>query len=237
MRKSSIIISRRAGLSAPAFLGVSIAALLLAAWLGYELGLSRAGYLRFETSRTLDQLEDSNAGLISLNKRLSEQVAILETAAKVEREAYRHIEAEIAELQNKILAQQENIEFYRGIVNENGGSVLRIQDFRVLMGSREHEYELRLVLARALRSNREVSGQVELIIEGLQRGAPVQYALDEVSLDGSRLRYEFLYFEDLRSIIALPAEFQPERVHLLVRPKGKSAKIVDEFFVWQPETG
>jgi hypothetical protein len=168
---------------------------------------------------------------------LSEQVAILATATKIDREAYRQIEAELAELQNKILAQQENIEFYRGIVNEDDGSVLRIQDFKVLVGSREHVYELRLVLARALRSNREVSGQVELIIEGLLRGAPVQYTLDEVSLDGGRLRYEFLYFEDLKSVIALPAEFQPERVHILVRPKGKSAKIVDEFFVWQPETG
>jgi hypothetical protein len=37
--------------------------------------------------------------------------------------------------------------------------------------------------------------------------------------------------------VRLPPGFTPERVHVLVRPAGKAAKTVEEFFVWRVESG
>ena len=37
--------------------------------------------------------------------------------------------------------------------------------------------------------------------------------------------------------ITLPADFEPQRVQVRLKPHGKGAKTVEEFYVWAPETG
>ena len=95
---------------------------------------------------------------------------------------------------------------------------------------------LRLVLAQALRSNREIRGQVEIAVEGLQRSEPAVLALSELGGAENSLAYSFMYFQDMKTGITLPAEFEPRRVRITVRPRGKGAKTVEEIFVWQPQS-
>ena len=117
--------------------------------------------------------------------------------------------------------------------------VLRIQDFRISQGLGEQEFDLRLVLAQAFRSTKLVSGQVEMVVEGLQEGEPVRLALqDLVSNDASgKLGYSFRYFQDLKAEVVIPPDFVPERVHVIVRFKGKNSKTVEDFFVWNVKSG
>ena len=206
----------------------------------YDLGLSKAGFRSSAAATEIDNLEAQNEELAQANKALSEQVAVLETAAKIDREAYRQVDAQLAELQSRILAQQEDLEFYRGIVGEDDGSAIRIQSFQVLPGMRDDEFELRLVLAQALRASREISGRVQLQLEGLQRSEPLTLDMDELNPELSGLDYRFRYFQDLKADIVLPPDFEPRRVRVQVMPRsrsGKSAKTVEEFFAWQPENG
>ena len=203
----------------------------------YDYGLGKAGFNRAAAADEIDALRAANAELEADGKRLRERIAILETAAKIDSEAYRQVDARLAELQSRILKQQEDLEFYRGIIGEDDGSALRIQEFRVTPGLLEQEYELRLVLAQALRGNREISGQVEIALEGLQRSEPAVLALGELGGEGDSLAYSFMYFQDLKTRIRMPAGFEPQRVRVTVRPRGKGAKTVEEFFVWQPQTG
>ena len=207
--------------------------------ISYELGQNRAGFSRIDAQDNVTRLESENSDLVKENKKLSEHIAVLETSVKVDREAYRKVENQLVDLQSRILEQQENIEFYKGIVNENDGTGLRIQDFRISQGLGEREFDLRLVLAQAFRSTKLVSGQVEMVVEGLQEGEPVRLALqDLVSNNASgKLGYSFRYFQDLKAEVVIPPDFVPERVHVIVRFKGKNSKTVEDFFVWNVKSG
>ena len=129
--------------------------------------------------------------------------------------------------------------FDRGIVNEDDGSLLRLQDFAVRPGLGPQDYELQLVLAQALRSKGDVSGTIRLALEGQRNGAAERLEMDvlRAGAGGDALQYSFRYFQDLKAAVTLPEGFQPERVHVRVKPRGKGAKTVEEFFAWQVETG
>ena len=243
MNRSTVLIGKRSAFGARIWLAVVVIAAAITGYLMYDLGLSKAGFRSSEAAREIGALKADKKALSKANKELSERVAVLETAAKIDKEAYRQVDARIAELQAKIVDQQEDIEFYRGIVGEDDGSELRIQSFQILAGVREQEFELRLVLAQALRASREISGKVELEVEGLQRGENMTLGLADLAQAGltggaDTLSYGFRYFEDLKATITLPADFEPRRVRVIVRPqggRGKSAKTVEEFYAWQPE--
>ena len=212
---------------------------LLVGLVSYELGQNRAGFSRIDAQENVTNLEAENTKLARENKKLSEHIAVLETSVKVDREAYRKVETQLVDLQSRILEQQEDIEFYKGIVNENDGTGLRIQDFQISQGLGEREFDLRLVLAQAFRSTRLVSGQVEMVVEGMQEGEPVRLPLDDLvaDSDSAKLSYSFRYFQDLKADVVIPPDFVPERVHVIVRFKGKNSKTVEDFFVWNVKQG
>jgi hypothetical protein len=237
MNRPSVISNGRAVFSLPVWAAIVLVTAILSGYLMYDLGLARAGFRSSDAARQIEELSAGNDKLSAANKVLSERVAVLETANKVDQEAYRQIENELAALQSRILQQQEDIEFYRGIVGEDGGSQLRIQSFRVLPGMQEGVYELRLVLAQALRAGRDIRGKVELQLEGSLNGEVQGLGLTELGADETALRYDFRYFQDLKVAIVLPAGFEPQRMQISVRPRDKNAETVEEFFVWQPENG
>jgi hypothetical protein len=239
MTSSNVIVAQRRWLSLPVAAAIAAALAALVGYFAYDAGLQRAGFNRSEASAQQAELVSGNRDLVTENKALSERIAVLETANTVDREAYRQVEAQLIELQDKILAQQEDIEFYRGIVDEDDGSLLRIQAFAVRAGLGPQDYELQLVLAQALRSKGDVSGSVRLALEGQRNGAAERLEMREFSgaAAGDGLRYSFRYFQDLKSPVTLPEGFQPERVHIRVNPQGKGAKTVEEFFAWQVDSG
>jgi cell division protein FtsB len=86
-------------------------------WAGFGLyvaGQSRAGFNRIQTDREIAALRNELVGQRAENLALREKIALLDTAAKIDSEAYRRVEAGLVDLQSKILDQQEDIAFYRG---------------------------------------------------------------------------------------------------------------------------
>lgn len=237
MNRPTIVFGRR-GLRAIQLMGITAVAMLLLGYGMYELGLRQAGFNRMDTIAVVSSLRTENKALKRRNKKLSEQVAILETAGKIDQAAYRYIESELAELQSRILQQQEELEFYAGIVTEGGTPGVRIQEFRVLPGRTEREFELRIILAQAFRSDRQVAGDVDVSLSGLQGSETVRLGLAELQPDGATgvdLSFSFRYFQDLRASLTLPPDFVPERVNIRLSPA--SAQTVEESFVWIVEQG
>lgn len=237
MPQAKVVVGQSGWLSLPFIAAFAAVLALVVGYFAYDAGLDRAGFKRQEAAAAVAELERSSAELVAENKRLSERVAVLETASVVDQEAYKQVEAQLVELQSKILAQQEDIEFYRGIVNEDDGTLLRIQDFAVRVGRQPRAYELQLVLAQALRTKGEVSGSIRLAVEGQTGGTPQRLELGELGGAADTLSYSFRYFQDLKATVTLPEGFAPERVHVRVRPKGKGSKTVEEFFAWQVDSG
>lgn len=212
----------------------------LLAGLSYELGQIRAGHNRLAALERQRELKSELRSADETNARLRERIAILETNEKVEAEGYRRVEDQLGAMQAKILQQQEDLAFYRGIVSSDQQADLRIQNFELSQSADSTSYLLKLVLAQAIRNDRKVSGQVELSVEGKRDGEPLTLGLRDL-LAGDRqqdtMRFAFKYFQNLEANLVLPEGFAPDRVIVRLTPKQKSVKAVERTFDWPAQAG
>jgi hypothetical protein len=212
---------------------------LLFVWTAFELGQIRAGHNSFEARERYSEVERILRQEREDTQRLRERVAQLETNSKIDGEAYAKVEAEIAGLEAKILTQQEDLAFYRGIVADQQ-SGLRVQDFVLWPGDGPQSYSMRLVLAQAMRAGTRISGSVELEIEGMQDSKPRKLGLRDLIAKEPRPRrldFSFRYFQNLEAELVLPEGFAPARVKIKLRPKGKSSESIEKSFEWVVKTG
>ena len=118
----------------------------------YLAGQSRAGFNRIQVASQLASLRKKLGEQEAENHALRAKIAILDTGAKIDSEAYRQVETALVDLQTKILDQQEDIAFYRGIVSLDDTAGLRIQNFRMSRAIGPRTFNMQLVLAQAFRS-------------------------------------------------------------------------------------
>jgi len=213
------------------FFGAVVVSCLLGFWIAYELGQIRAGHNGFEAQREYEELEDNFDDLQSENTELRRQIAVLETSRKIDQEAYAQVEAQLTGLQQEILAQEEDLEFYRGIVADQQTG-LRVQDLELLSGTEPDLFNLRLVLAQSMRATKRIEGSVEFEFEGELNGEPETLALKDfwVGEPQSRLEFSFRYFQNLEAALELPEGFKPETV--TVKLKGKDTKAIERKYAW-----
>jgi len=221
------------------FVAIGVVLAVVFAWIAFELGQIRAGHNSFEARERIGELERALDEQREENQVLHERTAQLETNRKIDDEAYATIKSELAALEAEIQEQQEDLEFYRGIVSDQQAG-LRIQDFALWPGDGPLSYSMQLVLAQAMRAGSRISGTVEFKIEGMQGGETVTLGLGEVLAGAgnkTRLDFSFRYFQNLEANLLLPKGFSPERVHVKLRPSGKSSKYIEKSFDWVVRAG
>ena len=210
--------------------------------LAYELGQISGGHNRLEAISDRRALKRELAEVQQDNTGLRERLALLETAEKIDREAYRRVEEEIRELQQKIVDQEEDLDFYRGIVSPvDRRPGLRIQDFRVSpVENLDRSFQLQLLLAQALRNDRTIKGHVEFKVAGIRNGKPDMMQLSDLASgekSRNRLAFSFRYFQDLEADITLPEDFTPGRVIVRVLPSGSGSSKIEQEYDWAAIVG
>jgi hypothetical protein len=209
-------------------------------WVVYELGQIRAGHNGFEARQHYSELESKFDEAREQNNELRRKIALLETDRKIDEEAYSQVEQRLTGLQDEILAQREDLAFYRGIVADQQTG-LRVQDFELLAGDVASSYSLRLVLAQAMRASQRISGSVELQVEGIRNGEPLTLGLTELGVVGEQRKslaaFSFRYFQNLEADLVLPEGFAPQRVIVTLRPKGNRAKPLEKTYDWAIRPG
>jgi hypothetical protein len=206
-----------------------------ALYLAFELGRYQAGFSLLEQRRERAALRERLGAEQAAAEELRRQLAIAETAARIDRETYAEVKKNLGDLQTQIQTQEEELVFYRGIVSpQDGIAGLRIQNVEALAGDGEGRYLLRLVLAQAIVHTRRVAGRVKVALEGMKDGQPITF--DAVELAGTSagddLAYEFRYFQGLETELSLPAGFEPEQIVIEVWPNDTRAERIHEVFEW-----
>jgi hypothetical protein len=203
----------------------------------YEWGRFDAGYDRLAAIQTERDLRRKVEALETRNRALESQVASVDVSRKVESEAYAEVERTLSDLQAKVLSQDEELTFYRGIVSpEEGLKGLRIQRFEIEPAVKTRGFLLRLVLVQSLRQDRIVSGEVRIALEGLREGVPATMSLKDAMATekrSDRLQFSFRYFENLEQEILLPDDFAPTSVSVEVRAARHDP--IRQTFPWQIE--
>ena len=218
-------------------LGVLI---VVCGYLVFEFGRIQANYNIVDAAAERQAFENRIGELQAEIVSLKEDIALLETHRDIDSEAYKQVEGGLTELQAKIQEQKDEIAFYRGIISpEDGTAGLRVQDLRLSRGDSERSFNVRLVLVQALKHDRKVSGDVNLIIEGTQNGELASYGYAQLLPESAERNwaFSFRYFQDFDREIVLPDGFTPERINIEVRSRTRSISSIEESFAWTHSLG
>jgi hypothetical protein len=191
------------------------------AYLSFELGRYQAGYSLLDHNRELKRLRKLAAAQKADLDDAERQLAILKTSRDVDQETYAQVKASLSQLEAKLQSQEEELEFYRGIVSPATGEAgLRVQNLQVRSGSTERRYIVELVLMQSIANSRSVEGAVKLTLAGTQDGQAAEVELADLAVpeQASELRYKFRYFQSLEQEIELPQGFEPATVEIVVAP-------------------
>jgi exonuclease VII small subunit len=163
------------------WIAVVLAVMAGSFWLGHRQGQLRAGYDAAASGRERRALESEVTRLESGISRLNTQVAELEMARRLDREAYGQVERTLGDLQSRLARQGDDLAFYRSIVSPaDGVQGLRIQRFAVRPGTQQHEYVIEVTLIQAMRQDSNMSGLVQIVIQGMEGARPAKYSIGEL---------------------------------------------------------
>lgn len=236
MASPRLVVRTYAPLRRVLSIGGGLVVLVLAIYIAFEWGRSRAGFdgasAREERSQLRGQVED-------LERQLRDQrvqLALYETERVGQTRERTELEKTIGGLQADKARLTSDLAFYRGIAGGNtSAEVLKIQQFSVLRGPAENEYLLRLVLGRPLRAEDLLTGKVRITVEG---GGVEPLNLDLAALAGveaGELPFSYRYTETLEQPVVLPAGFTPLRTTVEVVPARRGVNPVRESFIWTVE--
>jgi hypothetical protein len=209
-------------------------------YLSYQLGRYQLAFLDLDERRLQAAAREEVAARDARIEELERQISILETSRDIDRETYAGIEANLAELEATIQAQEEELGFYRGIVApENGVAGLRLQNVAVVPGEGDASHILRVLLVQAIVHNEPVTGSVRATVSGTLDGESVAYGLDELGSESraTDIPYGFRYFQTLEVGLSLPAGFMPAAVEVQVWPGSPRGETIVESFLWPAVTG
>lgn len=222
-------------------LGSAGALLILAScYLVFELGRHQAGYSLLDHRREAAQQREQIGAQAQTIDELRRELAIVETSRNIDRETYSRLERTLMELEARLQSQEEELAFYRGIIQPaDGESGLRVQSVEAVPGNGEQRYVLRIVLMQTIAHNRRVEGVVKLQIAGVRFGEPETLDLGELTAadEITELEYDFRYFQGLEQELALPDGFDPAAVEIEVRPRSPRGEPLAQTFDWAAVTG
>jgi hypothetical protein len=203
--------------------GVGTLLLALAAYLVFQLGRQQGGAELRQLQRQrglLDQQVEQQQGELMA---LREQLAVLQRASEIDRQASLEVRDDFARVQGELLGLRKELDFYRGIVSPGEAEPgLRIQSFHLEPASQDGAFLYDLTLTQVRRNERFVTGVVEIEVEGVEDGLTKRLPFATlVAGDGKVLKFRFRYFQRFAGKIQLPDRFQPRRVTIRLSPRGK----------------
>lgn len=220
--------------------GAGALLVLASCYLIFELGRHEAGYSLLDHRREAAQLRAQIDEQAQTVEELRRELAIAETSRNIDRETYSLLERTLMELEARLQSQEEELAFYRGIIQPpDGESGLRVQSVEAAPGNGEQRYVLRIVLMQTIAQNRRVEGVVRLAIVGTRDGEPETLDLAELAAadEVTELEYGFRYFQGLEQELALPEGFEPAVVEIEVRPREPRGEPLAQTFDWAAVTG
>jgi hypothetical protein len=212
----------------------------LAAWLMFEYGRRVAGFDSVQATRQRAELRAQLEDMQQQQRELRVQLAADEASRLEQVRERSEVARNIGELQAQLARAQQDLQFYRGIANPQGGKgpAVAVQQFSIVVRSlAERRYALRFAMSRESRQEETVSGNVVITLDGERAGSAAGVDLASVSDDKRRqIPFNFRYFTNIEQPITLPADFRPERVTIEVRPARSAMPPYRKTFVWNPAT-
>ena len=217
-------------------LAVALLFIGLALFVAFQLGLYKAGFEAVQAASARQALQHQIDQLDQAQRQLRVQLAAAEEARVAQVRERAELARAIGELQAQVESQQQDIQFYRGLVAQptQGENVLvRVQQFHITGEAQPQKFVLRFTLDRVMQPEQTVSGALAIVVDGSENGAPASADLGVLTGGTQQLTFNFRYYAHLDQPITLPAAFKPDSVTIEVRPARKGVSSYRQTFVWE----
>jgi hypothetical protein len=216
---------------------VSILALLaaLALYVAFELGRYKAGYDAMQAAAERDALRGQIERQRDTEREMRVQLAAADEARVAQVRERSEVARTIGELQAQVERQQQDVEFYRGLVAQPGQQatvLVGVQQFHIAPQRDPQKFSLRFSLSRLQRPGEPVSGTLGITVDGMRDGMPATEDLAALTGGRNALSFSFRYTSSVEQEVSVPADFKPDRVTIEVRPEHKGATPYRRTFVW-----
>ena len=221
-------------------LGLAALVALAVFYGGFELGRVSGGYAIVSAMLERLELHRQIRALSKENKALQHRVSTAEIGQRVDRQAQSEAQRMIGELQAETARQQQELQFYRGLVaRQFGAGTLRVQELKI-RPEEGRRFRVLITLVQAAARDSVASGTLSFAIDGTRAGALVQLPLAEVEINKRReITFSLRFFQQLEVPIELPGNFLPASLQVEYR-QARGAEPSRQTFTWrvdgEPET-
>jgi len=210
---------------------------LVMLYAAFELGRYRGGYDAVRAVAARNALQSRLDQLLAQQHGLQVQLAAAQEAQVSHVRERSEVARTIGELQAQVERQQQDLEFYKGLVAPQHGTppeaALRVQQFRIVATPGPHKYLLRFSLNRTSQPDKPLAGTLVISVAGSQGGTPDTVALAALTGGTAELPFNFRYYTNIEQPITLPTAFKPDSVTIEVRPGRKGMAPYRQTFAWE----
>lgn len=213
------------------------------------------------------------------NKELSREILHLERKFLLEQKSCEIIKSDMTREQEKILALEQQVDFYKGIiVPSKGREKIYLQSLEITpilppdnltskaiskkkaisekkaisgkkaISEKRNYYQYRFIIAQKMKKRTYTKGTVKIFINGLKNNKPVRLSLRDLTISNKvqtnktktkeqGFKYNFKYFQEFSSIIALPEDMKPRSIDVVIDSKKKKSKIELRDLSWSENEG
>ena len=178
----------------------------MALYVAFELGRYKAGYDAMQAAAERESLQLQIAQLHQAERETRVQLAAAEEGRVAEVRERSELARTIGELQAQVETEQQDVEFYRGVLAQPG------QQATVIVGVQQFH--------------------IAITVDGTRDGGPVSADLALLTGGKNELAFNFRYTTGIDQPVTLPDDFKPDRVTIEVRPERKGLTPYRRTFVW-----
>ena len=166
------------------------------------------------------------AELAQRNEELQKQLTVLQRDRQVSQIADRVLQKNLAERDEEIRSLRADQAFYSKLAGAGappGG--LAVHGVTLTPVARTRAWNFTVTLTHSAEGAREIQGTLSLAVEGVRADKLVTLEWPALAGPnaGAGLPFDFKYFQQVQGTLMLPADFTPNRVRVVLQPRGGAA--------------
>jgi hypothetical protein len=208
---------------------------VLLLYVAFELGRYKAGYDAMQAAAEREMLQLQIGQLEQQLRETRVQLAAAQEGRVAEVRERSELARTIGELQAQVETEQQDVEFYRGVLAQPGQQatvIVGVQQFHIAPLPGTQRFALRFSLSRLQRPGEPINGTLGITVDGTRDGGPVSADLAQLTGGKNELAFNFRYTIGIDQPVTLPADFKPDRVTIEIRPEHKPTAPYRRTFAW-----
>ena len=204
----------------------------------FEYGRSVAGYGALSALMQRPALASRISALTQERDQLQRRLAAGVAVQRADAEAQSEAQAMMGELQAELARQQQELEFYRGLVAERFGTGnVKVQELAVRPED-DGRHVVIVTLVHTATRDATATGSLTLAVSGSRGGSLARLPLAEMTADASeRVDFSLRYFTTVEVPITLPEGFTPASIELEFRTNRSGPDPIRQSFPWSGVLG